>query len=139
MTLRQNSIILSSLQHFFGLFGELWIKLAYFHAIFPLFGAIWAQLSCSTQKTESLHVVAHEYESVSDFATCKSYTTYYIASKVFARSEYVFCGAPAFGDCFIPLFLSFCQLFLSLNATLNNAWFYAFFFSLHDSGTLRFL
>ena len=64
---------------------------------------------------------------MSDFATCKPYTAYYIASKVFDCSEYMLYAASAFRYCFIPLFLPFCQFLLSLNASLNNAGFYAFF------------
>ena len=110
------------------------MKLGHFRSIFPLFGAIWAQLSRSTQKTESLHIIKQKHKSVSYFATCKPYTAYYIASKVFDCSEYMLYAASAFRYCFIPLFLPFCQFLLSPNATLNNAGFYAFFFSLHDSG-----
>ena len=64
---------------------------------------------------------------MSDFATCKPYTAYYVSSKVFDCSEYILYAASAFCYCFIPLFLPFCQFFLPLNASLNNAWLYAFF------------
>ena len=55
------------------------MKLGHFRSIFPLFAAVWAQLSRSTQETESFHVIKQEHKSVSDFATCKPYTAYYSA------------------------------------------------------------
>ena len=115
------------MQRFFRFIWGIVDKIELFALYFPLFGIIWAQLSRSTQKTESLHVVEQEYESVSDSTTSKSHTANNIATKVFDCPEYMFYGTPAFGYCLIPSFLPLCQLFLTSNTAMNNSWFYSFF------------